>query len=82
MVVCEESVERAASTVARVDAYIGNDAGMTHVAALCGIRTVVLFGPTDPRVWQPVGRRVHVGRFPSAGEPVEAWCDAVAGLLE
>ncbi|MCH7705318.1 MAG: hypothetical protein IIB61_09405 [Planctomycetes bacterium] len=81
VVVCEESVERAASTVARVDAYIGNDAGMTHVAALCGIRTVVLFGPTDPRVWRPLGRRVRVGRFPGAGEPVEAWCDAVVCSL-
>lgn len=81
-VVYEESVDRAATTVSRVDAYIGNDAGMTHVAALCGIRTVALFGPTDPRVWRPLGPRVRVGRFPVAGERIDAWCDAVVCSLK
>ncbi|MEO0586555.1 MAG: glycosyltransferase family 9 protein [Planctomycetota bacterium] len=38
--------------------YIGNDAGPTHVAAQAGLPTVVLFGPSDPGVWCPVGPRV------------------------
>ncbi|MEM9252785.1 MAG: glycosyltransferase family 9 protein [Planctomycetota bacterium] len=40
--------------------YVGNDAGPTHVAAQAGLPTVALFGPSDPRVWAPVGRRVTV----------------------
>jgi hypothetical protein len=36
--------------------YIGNDSGITHLAAACGVPVVALFGPTDPRVWAPRGR--------------------------
>jgi ADP-heptose:LPS heptosyltransferase len=40
--------------------FIGNDSGITHLAAYMGCPTVALFGPTDPRAWGPVGRRVEV----------------------
>lgn len=40
--------------------YLGNDAGVTHLAALSGLPTVVLFGASDPLVWQPVGPSVTV----------------------
>jgi heptosyltransferase III len=33
--------------------YVGPDTSVTHLAAATGCRTVVLFGPTDPRVWGP-----------------------------
>lgn len=38
--------------------YVGNDAGPTHLAAQVGVPTVALFGPSSPRVWQPLGPRV------------------------
>ena len=41
-------------------AYIGNDSGITHLAAFLGVPTVALFGPTDPRIWGPMGRRSRV----------------------
>jgi ADP-heptose:LPS heptosyltransferase len=41
-------------------AYIGNDSGITHLAAYLGCPTVALFGPTDPRVWGPIGRRTRI----------------------
>ncbi len=40
--------------------YLGNDAGPTHVAAQCALRTVALFGPSDPRVWAPLGPNTTV----------------------
>jgi heptosyltransferase-3 len=40
--------------------YLGNDSGITHLAALLAVPTIVLFGPTDPAVWKPVGPLVHV----------------------
>lgn len=40
--------------------YIGNDSGVTHLAALSGCRTIALFGASDPRIWKPVGKEVHV----------------------
>lgn len=41
-------------------AYVGNDSGATHLAAFLGLQTLALFGPTDPMVWAPLGRRVQV----------------------
>ena len=38
--------------------YIGNDSGITHLAAAVGIPTIAIFGPTDPRVWAPRGATV------------------------
>lgn len=40
--------------------YVGNDSGVSHLAAAAGTPTIALFGPTDPLVWGPVGRRVSV----------------------
>lgn len=34
---------------------MGNDSGITHMAALTGCPTLALFGPTDPVVWAPLG---------------------------
>jgi ADP-heptose:LPS heptosyltransferase len=44
--------------------YIGNDSGITHLAALLGTPVLALFGPTDPAVWGPWGRRVRILRKP------------------
>ncbi len=40
--------------------YLGNDSGITHLAAAVGIPVVAIFGPTDPAVWAPRGERVRV----------------------
>ncbi len=40
--------------------YLGNDSGVTHLAAAVGVETIALFGPTDPKQWAPRGRRVRV----------------------
>ncbi len=39
--------------------YIGNDSGITHLAAACGCPTIAIFGPTDPAVWAPLGDHVQ-----------------------
>lgn len=40
--------------------FIGNDGGITHLAAAAGCKTAVIFGPEDPRVWAPRGEHVTV----------------------
>ncbi|NLD94106.1 MAG: glycosyltransferase family 9 protein [Fibrobacter sp.] len=35
--------------------FIGNDSGLSHLAAACGCKVVALFGPSDPAVWAPKG---------------------------
>lgn len=40
--------------------FIGHDSGVTHLAALVGVPTIALFGPTDPQRWAPRGSHVTV----------------------
>lgn len=54
---------RLAALLARCNAYLGNDSGVTHLAALVGVPTVALFGPTDPAVWGPRGDHVEILRW-------------------
>jgi ADP-heptose:LPS heptosyltransferase len=49
-----------ARTLASAHLYIGNDTGITHLAAAVGTPTLALFGPTNPTVWAPRGPHVHV----------------------
>jgi len=55
-----EPVVGLAHTLRKARAFVGNDSGPSHLAACVGVPTIVLFGPTDPRVWSPVGGHVRV----------------------
>ncbi len=69
-----------AGLLARCDAYVGNDSGVTHLAALTGTPSLALFGPSDPGRWRPLGKRVRV--IASATGRVEdiTVAEALAGL--
>jgi heptosyltransferase-3 len=59
-VVCEASLAALARRLMAARDYVGNDSGITHLAAACGVRTTAVFGVTDPRVWAPRGAEVRV----------------------
>lgn len=48
--------------------FVGNDSGITHLAAAVGTPVVALFGPTDPAIWAPRGEPVAVIRRTSMEE--------------
>jgi ADP-heptose:LPS heptosyltransferase len=50
--------------LAEAGLYLGNDSGISHLAAAAGAPTLALFGPTDPATWSPVGPRVETLRSP------------------
>ncbi len=56
----EVALTEAAALIAGADAYVGNDSGMTHLAAAVESSTIALFGPTEPSAWRPLGPNVHV----------------------
>jgi ADP-heptose:LPS heptosyltransferase len=47
-----------AGVLAQARLFVGQDSGVTHMAGLMGVRTVALFGPTDPARWAPRGAHV------------------------
>ena len=65
------TLDRIAALLDRCRAYLGNDSGITHLAALTGTPTAAVFGPTDPAVWRPLGQRTRVVR--AAGQGGTHW---------
>lgn len=51
------TVTRLAAVLSLASLFVGNDSGVSHLAAALGVPTVAIFGPTDPIVWAPKGRR-------------------------
>jgi ADP-heptose:LPS heptosyltransferase len=69
-------LRRLAAVLARAGRFLGNDSGVSHLAAACGTRTLALFGPTDPAQWAPVGQSVRTLRAAS-GRPGDLAVDDV-----
>jgi hypothetical protein len=46
--------------ISRCALFVGNDSGISHLAAAVGCPSVVLFGATNPAVWAPRGERVEI----------------------
>lgn len=54
------SLVELAAVVAESCGYIGNDSGITHLAAATGVPVIALFGPTDSAIWAPRSPNVQV----------------------
>ena len=77
LLLANRPLARVARVLSRCRLYIGNDSGLTHLAAaVAGPEVLALFGPTDPRVWAPLGPRVRTLRAPCPQTP-----DAVDGTI-
>jgi heptosyltransferase-3 len=62
--------------------YVGNDSGITHLAAAAGVATIALFGPTPPGIWGPRGKNVTIlAHDPIAELPVMSVLEAANRLL-
>jgi hypothetical protein len=49
--------------LAQASLYIGNDSGITHLAAAVATPVLAIFGPTDPEVWAPRGPNVRIAQW-------------------
>ena len=49
-----------AALLARSDLYLGNDSGVSHLAAALGVMTAVVFGPSNVARWGPRGKNVII----------------------
>jgi heptosyltransferase-3 len=66
------------------DYYLGNDSGITHLAAGLGVRTAAVFGPTAPAVYGPLGPDVTIvtdNTVAFAAEPSEQMQQKILDVL-
>ncbi|MAE52017.1 MAG: glycosyltransferase 9 family protein [Micavibrio sp.] len=63
----------AAATLSRCDFYIGNDSGLMHCAAACGVPTLGLFGPSYPHIYAPWGRKAHYISTPESFDDLRGY---------
>ncbi len=64
------------------DGFVGNDSGITHFAGALGVRTLAVFGPTNPDVYRPIGPSVTVFASSTAAFAKEPSEDLQQELLE
>jgi heptosyltransferase-3 len=63
--------------------FIGHDSGISHLAAAAGARCVILFGPTDPKMWAPQNSNARALLAPNGDLTqleVATVCDAINHL--
>jgi lipopolysaccharide export system permease protein len=56
----------AAAAISLCAFYIGNDSGLMHAAAACGVKTFGLFGPSYPHLYAPWGEHTAYARTPES----------------
>lgn len=81
--VCDEGLATVAALLSLCTCYAGNDSGISHLAAAVNGNVVALFGPTDPLLWKPRGRRVQVIFSESQdGSPLAITVEEVYAAIE
>ncbi|HVN85017.1 MAG TPA: glycosyltransferase family 9 protein [Candidatus Binatia bacterium] len=86
----DANLRQVAALLRRAALYVGNDSGVSHLAAAVGTRSLVLFGATDALRWAPMGATIieAVDSCPQCGPdrlcthriPVERVLDAIERL--
>jgi heptosyltransferase-3 len=70
LVLANQPLVKVAARLQPCRLYLGNDSGLTHLAAAAGAGAVLgLFGPTDPAVWAPLGANVRFLTAPCPEAP-------------
>lgn len=55
-----DNLAELAAWMAAARLYVGNDSGITHLAAAAGVAVIAIFGPSSPDTWAPRGKNVTV----------------------
>ncbi len=57
------SLGEVASLLLRSKFYVGPDTSITHIAASIGIKTIAIFGPSNPKKWGPWPAMINGSNF-------------------
>jgi heptosyltransferase-3 len=72
---CHDRVEdlyELACWISTASLYIGNDSGISHLAAAVGTPVIAIFMSTDPQIWAPRGEHVLALEKPTVEEALAA----------
>ncbi len=58
------SLSQLAKIIEKAELFIGPDTSITHLAAATGVKTLALFGPSDPVKWSPWPKNYHSNKPP------------------
>ena len=58
-----EDLYELACWLRRARVFVGNDSGISHLAAAVGTPVMAFFRTTEPKIWAPRGSSVHVVHF-------------------
>lgn len=81
-VVSDLSLDEVAGVLSCCGGYVGNDSGISHLAAGLGVPTVAVFGPSVGRHWRPLGQKVALCQGQSGAETVWPEVGEVLGRVE
>lgn len=84
-VVESKDLDTLLATLTGAAGFLGHDSGPSHLAAMLGLPTLALFGPTDPAVWSPIGPHVATVRHEpleelGVGPVLAAWKSLAGGI--
>jgi len=68
-----------AAVLERCTLFVGNDSGITHMAAAVSTPTIALFGPASLPIWEPRGEHVSIVRFNE--RDIAKVCDAASRFV-
>ena len=57
-----ETLTQTAAYMKKSELLIGNDSGLSHLASASKLKSIVLFGPTNDKVYGPINNNSHVIR--------------------
>lgn len=75
----ESDLVRLAEYLAGAKCFIGNDSGISHLAGIVGIPTIVIFVSTDMTIWKPLGP--HVLALPSLQASIKEFTTIISNFL-
>ena len=64
-VLSDLDIPQAAALISHSLAFLGHDSGPTHLAAALSIRTLAIFGPSNPTHWQPLAPSAQIISTPN-----------------
>ena len=59
MILRDKTIPEIAAVIDKSNLFISNDTGIMHVAGATTCPLISLFGPTNPMMWSPIGKKKY-----------------------